>query len=891
MPYRNRGGGGGGVHAVIAQESDSAKGIEIAVPYDATWRLDGVQRTIGERAKLFLPAARGSGSNVTVTAPEAFTDGDLNYEQANQWPLIMRQGITPVEAVAAVDAVPAQAAVPATARLYWGSADNADYIEAGRLLAGEDGNDWHLTFETHAGDLNAGLQISTDNSNNEFQVLISTTNVPTVRAVREAMSTFSVALFTAVFRGAEPDAATLMTTDLATALPNGVVDGVRRLEDFTGGADETFSLPLVVAIHASVRLYWAGLGPLNYFDIFRNPAGAGGNAWDIRISTTDDVLTDGFAIAQVGATGNQRIELRIQNTNRPLITAIIADFLGRNAFDAVLPDGITAEGTQLPTNLNTILPNGADIAATATVGAYRAEDFAGGANFVAAVPGVPAVAAVAAVAGTPVEFHAAHSSGDVQNDNWILDFNALSTLDEIADVIRGADFLNYFNRQAADAPLHIFPDEDVVIVGNGDDLLAPTYITGENTQHDFLELFGAVNSIPAEVIVDRENSLITVSYDVSDPAALVLDLFTAPAEAVLVYGTEDDAILEAPPFERVFRGIAGSGVGYSTRTTLVTRITYEEEVVEAIDFTEANVAVDTGLLVPAGTKTFHINYGSSSDGVSSGIDLLWFAIPIEEWERLEGVDVGDAPTQANARFTRTWRDSNITATGNVAARQVWIGRGNNGNIFVFSDNVIYDIYPLRVRFEIQELVPVLEVGDSALAVQRSNARAYFWLKGQDEQSPKGDIFPAELPVTATGIAIVEFQSENPNLAYDNGDIIYAGITRLSGGARRSVRLPRGRHDLHIVMESNYAMMDAMLVFSLFRDTSVGNNMDPDDRYLGQGTVSDLVPMQGMTLAARFLVPDVIAGGAEDFYIRIDGLAPGVPVNFRGFVSFEFRGAE
>ena len=44
-----RGGGGGGVHAVIAQDSDSSKGIEIAIPYDATWKLKGVQREVGQR--------------------------------------------------------------------------------------------------------------------------------------------------------------------------------------------------------------------------------------------------------------------------------------------------------------------------------------------------------------------------------------------------------------------------------------------------------------------------------------------------------------------------------------------------------------------------------------------------------------------------------------------------------------------------------------------------------------------------------------------------------------------------------------------------------------------------------------------------------------------------
>ena len=154
--------------------------------------------------------------------------------------------------------------------------------------------------------------------------------------------------------------------------------------------------------------------------------------------------------------------------------------------------------------------------------------------------------------------------------------------------------------------------------------------------------------------------------------------------------------------------IEGGGGGSLTVTRDdVANVSFTEEVNTAINFASTNLAVDTGIAVPANTKTILANWGSSYTAAVSGIDLPWFSIPIEEWERLDGVDVGDTPTQGNTRFTRTWRDTNITTGGGTAARQIWISRGNNGNIFVFTDNVGYDIYPFRVRFEIHETLSVV----------------------------------------------------------------------------------------------------------------------------------------------------------------------------------------
>ena len=103
-------------------------------------------------------------------------------------------------------------------------------------------------------------------------------------------------------------------------------------------------------------------------------------------------------------------------------------------------------------------------------------------------------------------------------------------------------------------------------------------------------------------------------------------------------------------------GGGGGGGAVVKTSTEVTKITFAEGVVGSIPITadNLNIAVDTGLAVPAGTKTFHVNYGATGTTATSGIDLPWYTVPIEEWDRLDPVDVGDAPTQGNARFTRGW---------------------------------------------------------------------------------------------------------------------------------------------------------------------------------------------------------------------------------------------
>ena len=151
---------------------------------------------------------------------------------------------------------------------------------------------------------------------------------------------------------------------------------------------------------------------------------------------------------------------------------------------------------------------------------------------------------------------------------------------------------------------------------------------------------------------------------------------------------------------------APGGGTLALTTEEATRVSYTEGMA-TINFTATNSAVDTGIAMPANTVTISVNYGAATDDALAAIDLPWFDIPIEEWNRLDGVDAGDTPTHDNVRMTRTWRDTNVTTTGATSARQVWFAKGNNGNIFVMTDNTGWDIHPFRARFEIHEAITVV----------------------------------------------------------------------------------------------------------------------------------------------------------------------------------------
>ena len=559
----------GAVHASIGQSTDATKGIEAAlIGGDATWKLEGVQRETGTRGYVDFRGGLTPGNYVRLTAPTHFTlEDDQQQELANGWDVRVERGTDRVPEVAAIAEVIAVAEVRANVHLFFGAGVN-ELMNIQRAAAGADGNDWDIRFSTFAGAVGAsGVQLSVVGT--EFQVLISSTAVPSARTVRNAIN--NEADFTADFvAGSEPAVAVLMTTVLATALPNGTTTGTDRFEDFTGGVDAVDAVAGVDAIPS--------VPP-------EDPTFSG------NLPETNDVA---------------RWELLV---NDELTLDELAEFLE-----------------------------------TAEVGIHT--DFVDG------------------------------------DDHGVVEFGAAN----VAVVGDGSVTLRSSGHSLNGVPGSL-----------------PAAV-GDTALH---ELDDAVNATPPEVAIDDDTKIVEVSYDASDDASDIRDLFKGKVVAVLVGDTEDDARLEAPSFSRPFRGAGVGGSFVSAKIIEIASVTFEEESVDFIDFTEVNVAVDTGIPVPPNTKTIGVNYGASTDADLGGIDLPWFPIPIEEWDRLEGLDVGDGPTQANARFTRTWRDTDIATAGGVMARQVWIGKGNNGNVFVFSDNVIYDIHPFRVRFEIHTIVEVV----------------------------------------------------------------------------------------------------------------------------------------------------------------------------------------
>ena len=311
----------------------------------------------------------------------------------------------------------------------------------------------------------------------------------------------------------------------------------------------------------------------------------------------------------------------------------------------------------------------------------------------------------------------------------------------------------------------------------------------------------------------------------------------------------------------------GGGTPLAVTTADIANITFTEGLTAEIDPAAINTAVDTGIAVPANTKTILVNYGASTDAATAGRDLLWFPMPIEEWERLDGVDVGDTPTQGNARFTRIWRDADITAVGAVMARQVWLGKGNNGNIFVWSDNTAWDIYPFRARFEIHEpLTVVTDVtggggggGGTADGVVTAGTVADTTLTLT--RSVGADVTITDLPTL--DIAGLPNQSstqlaDNDVMAVENVSESPAAFNfRLAGG------LSSGRHHYHA----------SAGVLSGCRRRRVVNRCDLRSDF-GDGSASDPVALSGE-------VPDgnIPAGIARDSELpTADQLVPagGVP---------------
>ena len=84
------------------------------------------------------------------------------------------------------------------------------------------------------------------------------------------------------------------------------------------------------------------------------------------------------------------------------------------------------------------------------------------------------------------------------------------------------------------------------------------------------ELQDAINSEDLEFSIDKENKLVSVKYAYVDEAMEILDLFPAGGKirAVLIAGTETDALLEDPGFTRPFRGDSNAG----DQTTLIQTI-------------------------------------------------------------------------------------------------------------------------------------------------------------------------------------------------------------------------------------------------------------------------------------------------------------------------------
>ena len=284
-----------------------------------------------------------------------------------------------------------------------------------------------------------------------------------------------------------------------------------------------------------------------------------------------------------------------------------------------------------------------------------------------------------------------------------------------------------------------------------------------------------LSKIPTEIARDTEvTDAISLIRQLPDPSGIADDKILKTDGGT--WAVEDDA------------GGGGTPVPLDVPKANVANVTFSED--EAvIDFVTGgtNVAIDTGIAVPADTKIIRVNYGAATTDDTAAIDLVWYPIPIEEWDRLVGVDAGDGPTQANARMTRTWRDTDITTAGTTQARQVFLGKGNNGNIFVWSENVNWDANPFRAHFEIHtELEVVTDVTGVGVGGMGGGDDAFAWAtEGDNTPIPAAKLRLGDHPVDLSRVS--GGNSINSNIRFNPLSGLFEAtpsVTTLWGGLTR-----------------------------------------------------------------------------------------------------------
>ena len=559
-------GGGGGVHAVMAQSSDASKGIEVALDGDASWQLEGVQRVIGVRAKLEIPGAT-AGSLLTITAPTHMVSNDPeHYGDVNDWPLRVTRHTDPI---AAVDAIPA---VPEGAPFFGDTSGqnnvptdsvNADW-DPGRVWANTNGGDSVYTtyFDVpdppNDGDRYLYYQTGTINrlrAKTNDSGVIAFENIRNIHLATDMRWAHigEIGTGNGVFAD---DAALLAYLATERVYFNNlyVVDGVRRLMFFHSGEDAikvvSFTAGTLArdASSASVNIY---LNSTQHIAITRT-AGADGNDWDVLVGRYDaDYGSDGVEVTTPDAT-----TLRIYwDTGQAFIevSGLLTAINAIAGFSAAVGGGLQGSSNWAPTILSIVLPDGTN---EGTID--RREDFSGGADATTGDLGAPAVPAVPAVPGGPISFEATFVA-----TRWTLIINRAHTLAEIAAEIRGEDIWRIYGAGPFQQEAN-FPDADIVIVGDDTSVVHADVlpdVVGQSQE----ELFsGGVNEMPLNVGVATGTNIVSVTYDSAlDDAQTIVEAFGGKSlvTSALIVGTADDAILEVPPFIRTFRGIGGAGAG------------------------------------------------------------------------------------------------------------------------------------------------------------------------------------------------------------------------------------------------------------------------------------------------------------------------------------------
>ena len=499
-----RGGGGGGVHAVIRSAEDSSKGIEIGIAEDAEWRLITEDREVGSQATLTLDG-EATDTSLDLTLPHDF----IAATTANDWVVRVKQGFEGAGTPEQFDKV----------RLYI-DAEQTKGVEYIRLDSG--GDFWDIQVQEGT---ETSVGYTLDIPGVLATVVLGTT---TVSDLLVSSDVSSEEFDSVVFGGALPE--DVLPADLT--LENMVGDPSGYFE-FAGRAAQVAASTDVYATTVVAFDGGDNDGKGLLFRAGSDFAGSGGN--DLELSFPE------------GSTLSSTIQ---PGTYGHIIVDVIRDLTDSGT-------GTTLQ--ELADYVESIIhgnPDGGDV----TFGVA----FIGGADGTEILdqhwPSDRFVLVNGVDSGDFLAPQSLTIEVDSVNQDIELTVTTHNSLDEIHRALAATTYTDI------DGQTQTFGYSTVTLNGVGTDSLSEsTYFSGNLCDFVDVDFSGGVTREDLEATTDRREKSLTVRYDAeTDTLADIVAVIERARKietAVLIYDTDGTDLPESPDFTKIFRGINSAGGG------------------------------------------------------------------------------------------------------------------------------------------------------------------------------------------------------------------------------------------------------------------------------------------------------------------------------------------